>query len=386
MIHGAEIRYRDGIPAKGMFIVGVDVAPGRYVCRTPGDGRWIRYPRQARPVAGRPGGPGDAEVVIDPGDQAFQSHMPGDWQRVEPAEPAPADPEAPAVAPVFDPELDGDVIERLSTDPGPLRCVRLGGVWPRRGTGPRPLPVVALLMLVGLLLAWLGAAEPSVPGLLLLVTASIAGYGVCRAVWAGRNRRTLRTARAHADRFVIEEDLDARGRSLLARAQAAIREVTGSEVARAGLLEPIDNEVVLPRQEWRIASRLRRVARLRAEQARIAAPGLTPQVEEALRPLRAALDEVTESVESAVAALERYAGRTRQADAAYRAHAQLALLLARAPEYQELLAETAGDRHADGELGRLADNADALERALRESLDAACRAGAELPAADPGPR
>ena len=133
----ASVRYLDRIPAKGMFVVGADVVPGRYVCRAPGNGRWIRYPAgNAMPVAGRPDAPGEAEVVIEDGDIAFQTHMPGDWHRVGSPEAEPGD-DGPGVEPVIDPDLGEHLVRRLRNNPDLLRHVRTGSPWAGERSRPR---------------------------------------------------------------------------------------------------------------------------------------------------------------------------------------------------------------------------------------------------------
>jgi hypothetical protein len=361
-----------------MFVVGADVVPGRYVCRAPGNGRWIRYPAgNTRPIAGRPDAPGEAEVVIEPGDIAFQSHMPGDWHRVAQA--------TGEVEPVFDPELDPRVAKRLRANPDLLRHVRTGSAWPADRLRPRwgAWARITTMIFVALVLIT-QALELEVSGLAFLALASVstAMYGLRLSAWQSREGSVREMARANAERFCVGEDFDETGRALLTRAQAAIRAVRESAVARAGLLEPGENAVTLPQHEWQIAGTLRKVARLRADQRRLVAEGITPQAEAALKPLRATLDEVVGSVTARVEALERYADRTAEADAAYHAHAQVARVARHADEYQDLLAETAADELAISEIDRLTGNAAQLEQALHDSLDAAQQAGVDLPHLD----
>jgi len=380
----ANVRYLDRIPAKGMFVVGADVVPGRYVCRTPGNGRWIRYPGgNGAPVAGRPETPGEAEVVIESGDVAFQTHMPGDWLRV--GAPGTEDLDDGGVRPVVDPDLDPDLAARLRSRPDLLRHVRTGAPWP--GERARPyggdwLRLTVLVLLTVFMLGGAAGVDLSPLVFLVVAAAGAAGYGLRLGLWHRRFGALTEAAKANPDRFCLPGDLDENGRALLARAQEAIRRVQESEVARAGLLEPGENAVTLPRQEWQIAKTLRKVAQLREDQRRLLAEEVTPQAEEALRPLRKALDDVEASVAARVAALERYAERTAEADAAYRAHAQVARVADRAAEYQDLLAETVADELAVAEIDRLARNAAELKKALQESLQAAQQAAVELPRPD----
>lgn len=381
----ANVRYLDRIPAKGMFVVGADVVPGRYVCRTPGNGRWIRYPAgNTMPVAGRPDAPGEAEVVIESGDIAFQTHMPGDWHRVGSPEAEPGEDDS-GVLPVIDPDLDQRLINSLRADPELLRHVRTGSPWPGERSRPRGdewLRFTAYGLLALFMLIAAAGVEASPVIFLALASISTVAYSARLSVWHRRLGAMRAAAEANADRFCLPGDLDEKGRALLARAQQAIRRVRESEVARAGLLEAGENAVTLPRQEWQIARTLRKVAQLREDQRSVLAEGVGPAAEAALRPLRDALDDVESSVAARVEALERYAERTAEADAAYRAHAQVARVARRAAEYQDLLAETVADELAVSEIDRLTRNAADLEKALQESLKAAQQAGVALPRPD----
>ena len=380
----ANVRYLDRIPAKGMFVVGADVVPGRYVCRTPGNGRWIRYPGgNGAPVAGRPDTPGEAEVVIESGDVAFQTHMPGDWLRVG----APGTEDSTTAGSARWSTPTSTPISPPGCGPGPTCCAtsaparrgRASGRGRTAATGcASPCSPCSPSSCSAARPAWTSprwssssSPPPGPPGTACGSACGTAGSARC-----------TEAAKANPDRFCLPGDLDENGRALLARAQEAIRRVRESEVARAGLLEPGENAVTLPRQEWQIAKTLRKVAQLREDQRRLLAEEVTPQAEEALRPLRKALDDVEASVAARVEALERYAERTAEADAAYRAHAQVARVADRAAEYQDLLAETVADELAVAEIDRLARNAAELKKALQESLQAAQQAAVELPRPD----
>jgi hypothetical protein len=384
LVPRGDVRYLDRIPAKGMFVVGADVVPGRYVCRAPGNGRWIRYPAgNTLPVAGRPDAPGEAEVVIESGDVAFQTHMPGDWHRVGTPDER-DEPDESGILPVIDPDLDEGLARRLRAHPGLLRHVRTGSAWAGETARPRGVDWWRVTGMALVFAVILSAALGADAGMFVFVALSVStgAYGLRLGLWHRRLGSLRRAAQANADRFCLPGDLDENGRALLARAQDAIRRVRESEVAKAGLLESGENAVTLPQQEWQIAKTLRKVAQLRQDQRDVLAEGVTPQAEAALRPLRDALDDVESSVTARVEALERYADRTAEADAAYHAHAQVVRVARRAAEYQDLLAETVADDLAVSEIDRLARNAADLEKALHDSLDAAQQAGVELPRAE----
>ncbi|MGV9779752.1 hypothetical protein ACWDS7_48080, partial [Streptosporangium sp. NPDC003464] len=91
----------------------------------------------------------------------------------------------------------------------------------------------------------------------------------------------------------------------------------------------------------------------------------------AMAPLERALAASEAAVVARVEALERYARHVSEADRALRAHDQIELLRARLPRYEELLAESGADAGSVPEIGRLAEDADQLERALRDSVRSA---------------
>ncbi|MEO5878344.1 MAG: hypothetical protein ABIS86_19775, partial [Streptosporangiaceae bacterium] len=188
--------------------------------------------------------------------------------------------------------------------------------------------------------------------------------------------RRARALRRRQDRYLTVEAFDAQAAGLLARVQRAGDAVRESTVIREGLLDGIDTQVELPRQEWEIAQVLARQTRLRRDQD---AMTLVPEVAAALEPLRDKLDLSVEAVTRRVVALERYALRTREADAAYRACRQLEDLAAHAHEYDELLADTVRDDLAIPAIDRLTEQSDQLVQTLQFRLAAASDAALDLP-------
>ncbi|MFC4116170.1 hypothetical protein [Nonomuraea zeae] len=178
-------------------------------------------------------------------------------------------------------------------------------------------------------------------------------------------------ARRHDGHYVLREELDEPARSLMSRAQAAIEQVMDSGVNAEGLLDDVRNAVMLPAQEWEIARLLAKLSQLRAEHQEVVSEGVTPEVAAVAEPLAHALDGSQRAVLARVEALERYAGHVADAERAYRARHQIERLSAKLPRYEELLAETGADGAAVPELSRLADDADRLEQALRDSVSSA---------------
>ncbi|WP_262380481.1 hypothetical protein [Nonomuraea sp. PA05] len=186
-----------------------------------------------------------------------------------------------------------------------------------------------------------------------------------------KEREVYEAARRHEGRYVLRERLDDPARTLMSRAQSAIEQVVDSTVNAEGLLDGVRNGVMLPAQEWEIARLLAKLSELRAEHQDVVAEGVTPEVAAVAEPLAHALDSSQEAVLARVEALERYAGHVADAERAYRARNQIQRLSAKLPRYEELLAESGADGSVVPELGRLSDDADRLEQALRDSVSSA---------------
>lgn len=338
------------IPGTGTFFVGIDVRPGRYRCAEGKGGWWVvfRGPSGDEPVGAWPLDPGPAEVEIAPDDFAFETRVPSHWTLVSPAVGDSA--ERPRPRPVADPDLRGE----------------LDAVVARRGPAARSAPF--LLAAFGLLVCLLFQDEQWLLGLPLIVMA----FGARRLLDEMRRGGALR---ARADRYLTAEDFDAEAAALLVRAQRAVVTVTGSQVVREGLLDGVDPAVELPRQEWEIAQILARQTRLRRDA--VALESATAELAEAARvtaalePQRAKLDLSVAAVTRRVEALERYARRTREADAALRASRSFEDLGAHAREYDDLLADTVRDDLAVPQIDRLTAQSEELVRTLRERLEEA---------------
>ncbi|WP_327582081.1 hypothetical protein OHA25_39935 [Nonomuraea sp. NBC_00507] len=178
-------------------------------------------------------------------------------------------------------------------------------------------------------------------------------------------------SRDYHGRYVLREHLDEPARALMARAQEAVEQVVGSQVNAEGLLDDAGNAVMLPEQEWEIARLLAKLSELRAEHQEVVSEGVTPEVAAVAEALGEALDSSQRAVLARVEALERYAGHVADAERAYRARRQIERFSARLPRYEELLAESGAGGSAVPELGRLSDDADRLEQALRDSVSSA---------------
>jgi hypothetical protein len=359
------------VPGTGTFFVGIDISPGRYRCANAKGGWWVRFTGSdgERGVGMWPLPAGPAEVDIAPDDFAFETRVPSHWELVSHTSPAraggPADHAAgsgtggagagPPRA-VADPSLRGE-LDALVADRGYKLRLRVSR-----------MSVLVLCLLAFVFLGpWSGATLVPIALTWLLV-----GF-------LGDDVRRARALRCRRDRYLIPDDFDATGQDLLARAQTAIDAVRESEVNKQGLLDSVDNEVTLPRQEWEIAQVLARQSKLRREQRQTLEFSGLPEVEAAVRPLREKLEISVRAVTRRIEALEHYAERTQAADEAYRAQRQLEAVAARAHEYDDLVADTVRDELALSAIDRLTRQSDELAKTLRERLTEAGGAAAELP-------
>ncbi|MET8140945.1 hypothetical protein ABZU32_11610 [Sphaerisporangium sp. NPDC005288] len=179
-----------------------------------------------------------------------------------------------------------------------------------------------------------------------------------------------RLVRLYQDRYVVPADLDRSARLLLDRAGHAVETVYASRVNQMGWLDPVANDVVLPRRLWEIARVLRTQSELRAEHARATGGVLTPELRAVLEPQLAALRRSAGEVTGQVAALEAYARRVQAADAALHAED----LLRSNDKYRDLLAHT---DDLEG-LRDLASRAHGVGAVLASSVREAVAAGRTL--------
>ncbi|MFC7380603.1 hypothetical protein [Sphaerisporangium rhizosphaerae] len=201
----------------------------------------------------------------------------------------------------------------------------------------------------------------------LLVGAAAVGLPWGRFAVLGSPTRLVRL---YQDRYVVPADLDRSARLLLDRAGHAVETVYASRVNQMGWLDPVANDVVLPRRLWEIARVLRTQSELRAEHARATGGVLTPELRAVLEPQLAALRRSAGEVTGQVAALEAYARRVQAADAALHAED----LLRSNDKYRDLLAHT---DDLEG-LRDLASRAHGVGAVLASSVREAVAAGRTL--------
>ncbi|MEO3823789.1 hypothetical protein [Actinomadura sp. B10D3] len=237
------------------------------------------------------------------------------------------------------------------------------------------LPVLAMMLTPALqiLLLLLGQIEAAV----VLTAASFAGWALGALRHAGEPA-AARAARENHGRYLLPGDFDRPAARLLVRAQRAVDAVLGSQAHGAGLLDDINNAVVLPRQEWAIAEALATHTRLRRERLAQQPERLSADVRALLEPQDRALALSVRSVSGRIEALEAYARRAGEADDAYHEARVLQGLPEQNARYRDLLASTVGDEMAGEEIRGMAEDARRAEKALRERVAGAVRAGREL--------
>jgi len=205
--------------------------------------------------------------------------------------------------------------------------------------------------------------------LIIAVTAVAFGARVARFGEPQVEGEAVTAARTYRGRYLTDDDLDARGRVLLRRAQDAINAVTSAAIVRSDLLDEPATSALLAEQEWQIALAVREQARLRAMRARLAEPRPGSRAAELLESHRRAARAAEQSTANRVAALERYAAEVHGADAAYRDWRQHSAVAELTGPHLDALARTAADVHGITELNALTDQARALRQSLAEEED-----------------
>ncbi|GGS69838.1 hypothetical protein GCM10010156_30770 [Planobispora rosea] len=277
---------------------------------------------------------------------------------------------------VVDPEVPADVANVMRRN-GPLLSRFRNGWNPEAGTGiPGPvlgvfgatlLLAITTLIAVGAVLAPLMIFLAGVELFVLFLM-----YIIRKPPPADSPERVLyRHASQWQGRFLVLEDFDVPSRQLMGRVQRAIDQILRSRVNVMGLLDSVRNSVMLPAEEWEIAKLLTKLSALRARHHDLARGGRTPEVVAAMEPLERALAASEAAVVARVEAMERYAGHVADADRALVSHHQIEAIRAHLPEYEQLLAEAGAGTLLAPEIGYLAQDADQLQRALRDSVRSA---------------
>ncbi|MEU5994761.1 hypothetical protein ABZ806_37780 [Spirillospora sp. NPDC047418] len=227
-------------------------------------------------------------------------------------------------------------------------------------------------------LIWLWLAHGFTVFMVVGVIVEVAAWPI---LLAGRRESGSEVAARHYHgRYLLDDDFSNSARQRLHRVQQAIDIVRNSAAQSAGLLDDVANDVMLPQQEWDIATSLAELSRFeqRIDQA-TRDSRLTGRIRAALEPQRKAFRVSVRALDKRIAALEQYAERTQAADAAlmeWQAARDIADL---GDVSRALLARTVQDEQAVAEIGELAQQARLVEKTLQQSVDDALTAGRSLP-------
>ncbi len=264
--------------------------------------------------------------------------------------------------------LPADPGKRGTTVDGAALGLTTAGFVAVGGTVPLAIGVLVFQGPVG----WQSAASHYallVAEIIAVVTAVLFGARIARFGQINGQVPAEVAARTHHGRYLTAADFDPRSRVLLRRAQDAVDAVTASEVYRDGLVDEPAVTAALAEYEWDIALALHEQTRLRARRAELSQLHAGPVAATLLdRQVRAArLAEA--SVARRVAALERYVGEVRAADAAYRDWRSAAAVAELDGQHLDLLAGTAADEHGIAGIESMSLHARAIRLALRELRD-----------------
>jgi hypothetical protein len=187
----------------------------------------------------------------------------------------------------------------------------------------------------------------------------------------------------HRDQVVLPSALDRVSRELLIRAQIAIDSALDSVTDDAMESADIVAEPALRRHEWQIAIALRDITDLGAEHEFNAAASAGAMTDSVLGPQQRALRLSLDSIESRVAALERYATEVFAARSVFRDWQDALRISHLNDRYLDLVAHTAADEHAVTEISGFTDQTAAAAQAVRESMRQVGLAAAALALPEP---
>lgn len=191
------------------------------------------------------------------------------------------------------------------------------------------------------------------------------------AIAAGtiQRRASRHDQRLCRSKVIFAENLDKICLALLGRGQRAIDTILGSNVRAAGLLENPVYDGLLRQHEWEIAGKLREITNFRsllAENTPGNAAG--PMTTDVLSAHHRAIELAQEATAARVVALERYAEQITAADHADRDWQQAVKLSKFNDKYLDLVARTASDEYATGEIARLTEQLTDAAKARRDRL------------------
>lgn len=198
------------------------------------------------------------------------------------------------------------------------------------------------------------------------------------------SRRDLRRCRS---KVVFPENLDETGRALLRRAQGAIASIRESGLVLRTPLGSIVDDSLIDQHEWEIARQLRDITSLRSLLAvNSSSSSAGPMTTDVLRAQQRAIDLAQEAITTRVTALESYARQVLAADQADRDWQQATTLSHLNDKYLDLVARTASDDYAVGEIAGLTEQLSAAAKARDDRLREADLAASALVLPHPRPR
>ncbi|MFJ2882463.1 hypothetical protein ACIQGT_13905 [Streptomyces sp. NPDC093108] len=232
-------------------------------------------------------------------------------------------------------------------------------------TLPRYPTRFAIGAVVALFPAPLPVVEPLRDALFVGLGVWLAG-GIAARVRGWRGGRLIRRSR---NDYVLDTDLIPEAGQLLARFVRASGAIMRSKVHAADLLDSQRNKVVIPAQQWELATALREYSRIvRQEPERSKAGGAVSGLLDARS---AALAASLAGCERRVVALEEYAAQTAEADRQYQEMQQVQQIAAQSEDILNLLASTARDDLAVAEIQGIAGEAAALAEVFSATVEKA---------------
>lgn len=271
-----------------------------------------------------------------------------------------------AVEPVCDPGMPSSfrrwaVSQRPVFSPqGDIAVLLPGG----RSGGSRPVAAWCWLLAAAcMILVFIDPPSIGRAGWLAAAAAMAMAAGTFQRRASRLDRRLAR------DKVIFPDDLDETSQALLGRGQRAIGTILNSDVRAAGLLKHPIHDGLLRQHEWELAGKFREITSLRSLLAKnTLGGGAGPMTADVLRAHRRAIELAQESTAARVVALERYAEQVNAADEADRDWQQAVKLSEFNDKYLDLVARTASDEHAIGEIAGLTEQLSAAARARRDKL------------------
>jgi hypothetical protein len=201
------------------------------------------------------------------------------------------------------------------------------------------------------------------------------GASVLARWWQkGQDEVWQRAAREAHGHYVVPADLTDDAAELLALAQQAVRTILGSDCRAHDLVDGVRDAVVLPQAEWEIATGLAEYSRLIREHDGAEGAAVLRLVDQRHAALEASLSGLARRVK----ALQSYANAVEEADARLREFRNVQHLTDKGDEVLALLARTAGDDLAIGEITGMTEQVDLMRDALTAALDSVQNKGATI--------